>query len=200
MSVQPTLSYISSVDISTVTNGTTSYNFFYPSSNSNVVMFEYRYKNVTTIYENPGNIVLGYIRSESSSTNGIQNSWTLVIPVDHHDYDQQTRQISVRVYLGMTESEGADLEVSEWSNPLTVHVPPTAPVISKAFFDTSIENEEDLYVLLEPNDSPADPNAYDNENINTFKLCEKIILDKDIQNINNGITLCKKCHTKKHKK
>ena len=166
MSVQPTLSYISSVDISTVTNGTTSYNFFYPSSNSNVVMFEYRYKNVTTIYENPGNIVLGYIRSESSSTNGIQNSWTLVIPVDHHDYDQQTRQISVRVYLGMTESEGADLEVSEWSNPLTVHVPPTAPVISKAFFDTSIENEEDLYVLLEPNDSPADPNAYDNENIN----------------------------------
>jgi hypothetical protein len=42
--------------------------------------------------------------------------------------------------------------------------------------------------------------TYNNESLDKFELSQKIILDKDIQSIENGITLCKNCHRKKHKK
>lgn len=147
----PSLSYLSSVDLST-SNGTTLYNIQIDEAmvnDGNILMFEYKLQEYTLDDLNPTptdqNVTLGFINLENCNfTSGVANVWQISVPVLDNS---NLKNISVRVYIGLTGSTG--IVVSSWSNTLNVYNPPAQPSIHMSYYDApSLDNADELFVLM----------------------------------------------------
>jgi hypothetical protein len=151
----PTLSYVGAVDISS-SNGYTSYNILFDSTVAtlaSVLMFEYKFQSSTVSNPTPQDISLNYINTENAIQSGMANQWLITIPALDNIYDPSpSLTVQVRVYAGVLNS--ADIVVTEWSNPLDVHNPPTEPTFvldsseSVVFYDIGNNQPDDLFVFL----------------------------------------------------
>ena len=157
---QPSLSYVSSQDVSSAPSGTTSYTIFFDASNAsygNLIMFEYKLQINDATTPNLENTEFGFIAVENAVQTGLSNQYIISVPASETTNDDlSTQTIQVRIYFGNNSS--ADVVVTDWSNQLDLHLPPTTPVIFTSMtpgFDGSFfDNDENkLYVLLKESDN-----------------------------------------------
>lgn len=171
VTTSPTLSYVSSQDVSIAPSGTTNYMILFDASNtflSKVIMFEYKFQNLNETIPNLDNTVFGFVAVENAIQSGIVNQYIISIPVTSQLTTDglPLETIQVRVYYGDEYSD--DVIVSDWSNELEVHIPPLTPIIFTndtfhgAYYDPSLG---DLFVLLKESE-----NTYNFNNIN-FITC-----------------------------
>jgi hypothetical protein len=170
VTTSPTLSYVSSQDVSIAPSGTTNYTILFDASNvtsGNVIMFEYKIQTKGSPIPSLNNTSFGFVAVENAIQAGIANQYMISVPADSQTEDGvPVDTIQVRVYYGSNSS--SDVVVSDWSNELDVHLPPVTPVIftptnfDGAFYDPS---QNLLFVVLE-----ASANTYDYDNIE-FIVC-----------------------------
>jgi len=166
---QPTLSYVSSVDVTSAANqGLTKYQIVFDSdlvTLGNLIMFEYKFQTSGAVTANLNNTAFGFISVEDAIQAGIENQYVIAVPALENTYDGIVdNTIQVRVYFGITSSSNNVL-VTPWSNALNVYNPPVQPVIytdpslnfEGAFYDPS--GADTLYVLLDPSQNPYDYDA-----------------------------------------
>ncbi len=147
----PVLSYVSSSDISNVsdTNGNIRYQIYFDSSistNGSIIMFEYMLKLDDEPIYTPVNTEFGFISVDTAIQTGISNQYILSINAQHQTYTGESAYPSIqfRVYTGDKDSN--EVVVTEWSNELGVYPPPYAPDIDSA---AAYYDEEYLYVFIE---------------------------------------------------
>jgi len=173
VTTSPTLSYVSSADVSSVVNdGLTKYEILFDASLvalGNLIMFEYKFQDVGPSSPNLDNTSFGFISVEDAIQSGIENQYVIAVPAEANTFNGvATRTIQVRVYFGVT-SLANNVVVTPWSNELDVRNPPVTPEIyvhsasfDGAYYDQSLN---ELYVLLDPSD-----NAY-NYGVMKFVVC-----------------------------
>lgn len=153
MSTAPTLQYVGSVDISSSTDGTASYNCLIPAdflALGNLLMFEYKLQLLADTTPTPAEIVLGYINVDNAIQIGISNQYQLAVPALDALYNPEASlTVQIRAYVGVTGTP--DVDASEWSNALTVHNPPSPSDIHFAVFNTDLSGNNDLFVVLNLN-------------------------------------------------
>lgn len=175
----PTLSYVSSVDVTSASNqGLTKYQIVFDSnlvSLGNLIMFEYKFQDVGPSTPDLNNTSFGFISVEDATQSGIENQYIIAVPASANTYDGVVdNTIQVRVYFGITALSNNVL-VTPWSNSLAVYNPPVQPVIytdpsipfQGAYYDPI--GSDTLYVLLDPNPYPGG-NPYDYDVIK-FVVC-----------------------------
>jgi hypothetical protein len=130
---------------------------------SKVIMFEYKFQNLSQTIPNLDNTVFGFVAVENAIQSGIVNQYIISVPVSSLTLDGvPSETIQVRVYYG--DESSTDVVVSDWSNQLDVHLPPVTPVIytaqgfDGAYYDPS---SGDLFVLLEESNNNYDFNNVD---------------------------------------
>lgn len=150
----PQLNYVGSVDLASASSGSTLYTILFDQSLctlGNVLMFEYKITSSDVFVPSPGNTTLGFVNTENAIfTAGIQNQWQVAVPAEDHTYNPLVpNTIQMRVYSGMTGS--TEIVVSDWSNSLDIHVPPSQPYIHSAFFNQNSQSgDDDLWVYMVP--------------------------------------------------
>ena len=159
VTTSPTLSYVSSADVSSVVNdGLTKYEILFDASLvalGNLIMFEYKFQDVGASSPNLANTSFGFISVEDAIQSGIENQYVIAVPAEANTLDGlATRTIQVRVYFGVT-SVANNVVVTPWSNELNVHNPPVTPVLysapgfAGAYYDPDFTTDR-LYVYLDP--------------------------------------------------
>lgn len=154
----PILSYVSSQDAQSTPNGTTNYMILFDASNastSNIIMFEYKFQTINEAIPNLENTTFGFVSVENAIQSGIVNQYIISVPVAKNTLTGAPEEsIQVRVYYGDLAS--SDIVVSEWSNELSVYLPPQTPVIftttgfQGSYYDPS---SSELFVLLKEADN-----------------------------------------------
>jgi hypothetical protein len=146
----PTLKYIGSVDITSALFGSTMYLVSYSNTlvnSGNVLMFEYKLVQENILIPSPETITLGFVSIENAAHTGINNQWNISLPASDDVYDANiATKISVRIYIGLSDS--SEIGVTEWSEQLEVHNPPSEPAIFKSFYDTPSVDNDDLFIFL----------------------------------------------------
>jgi len=165
----PTLSYVSSVDVTSAANqGLTKYQILFDASLvtlGNLIMFEYKFQDVSALTPDLDNTSFGFISVEDAVQSGIENQYIIAVPALANTYDGTVdNTIQVRVYFGITSSSN-NVVVTPWSNELNVYNPPVQPIIyvdasdnQGAYYDPS--GSDTLYVLLNPDPSGGNPYNY----------------------------------------
>jgi hypothetical protein len=161
----PTLSYVSSVDVTSASNqGLIKFQILFDASLvtlGNLIMFEYKFQTFGQSVPNLDNTTFGFISVEDAIQSGIQNQYVIAVPAPANTYDVIADDtIQVRVYFGIIDTSHNVL-VTPWSNALNVYNPPVQPVIytdsslnfSGAYYDPTYDTDN-LYVLLDPVDNP----------------------------------------------
>lgn len=158
----PSLSYVSSQDVSSAPSGTTSYTILFDATNAsygNLIMFEYKLQDINTTPD-LDNTEFGFVAAENAVQTGLSNQYIITVPASETTNDGgSTQTIQVRIYFGYNSSP--ELVVTDWSNQLNLQLPPTTPVIftsaepgfDGSFFDNT---EGKLYVLLKEPDNQID--------------------------------------------
>jgi len=126
----PVLSYIGSVDTSSSSSGTVMFSIDFDASMS-LLMFEYKYQPTSVSNPNPTNLQYsGFIYPDSvQPVQGSNHIYYLPIPaLSSEDIGNTSYDVAVRVY------SSTSLDVTEWSNSLTVHRPPEPVVVSGASY------------------------------------------------------------------
>lgn len=165
VTTSPTLSYVSSADVSSVVNdGLTKYEILFDASLialGNLIMFEYKFQDVGASSPTLANTSFGFISVEDAIQSGIENQYVIAVPAESNTLDgAATRTIQVRVYFGVT-SVANNVVVTPWSNVLDVRNPPVTPVIYSipgfdgAFYDPDFTTDR-LYVYLDPSQNQYD--------------------------------------------
>jgi hypothetical protein len=161
---EPTLSYLSSVDLSS-SNGSSLYTVQFDEnmvSDGNILMFEYKIQEYTLADLNPipndENVTLGFVNLENCNFNsGISNIWQISVPA--LESSGVLRNMCVRVYVGLSDS--TRIVVSAWSNALRVYNPPAQPILSMAYYDSqSLDNADDLFLLVNVDPLLSSDNKY----------------------------------------
>jgi len=159
----PTLTYVSSHDVSSMLSGTTSYTIIFDAANienGNLIMFEYKLQDKNSISPNLDNTEFGFVSVENAIQNGLVNQYIVSVPASNTTNNTNpTQTIQIRVYFGKNSTN--EVFVTEWSNELDMYLPPTTPVIftsDNPNFDGSFFNNEEnkLYVLLKESDNDFD--------------------------------------------
>ena len=122
VTTSPTLSYVSSADVSSVVNdGLTKYEILFDASLialGNLIMFEYKFQDIGASSPNLDNTSFGFISVEDAIQSGIENQYVIAVPAEANTFNGvATRTIQVRVYFGVT-SLANNVVVTPWSNQL----------------------------------------------------------------------------------
>jgi hypothetical protein len=141
----PVLSYIGSVDTSSVSTGTVMFSVDFDPAIA-VLMFEYKYQPASVVNPTPEDLTYsGFIYPESAQpVQGSNHVYYLPIPAIN---SADEYNIAVRVY------DANDLGVTNWSNDLEVHVPPPRPLIANngtAYDRGAYPGTTTLWVNLDP--------------------------------------------------
>lgn len=167
----PTLSYVSTTDISSTTTGLTKFQILFDPSVvtlGNIIMFEYKLQTASETVPNLDNTSFGYISVENATVAGISNQYVISVPAEENTFTgTSTKNIQVRVYTGQQSSN--DVVVTDWSNALAVYNPPSTPQIRTAIYDNHTDPTSDnLYVYIPLSD--ASDNIINDYSYNTIKF------------------------------
>lgn len=143
----PVLSYVGSVDTTSLSAGVNMFKMLFDSSITGVLMFEYKIvSDVGSAFPAPDDVTTGFINPDSAQSQGISNQWLVPVPSTGTGYNPHTN-VRIRVY------PANGLNVTPWSNALSFYNPPTKPHINSAKFDAdssgSYLGDDDLWVLLD---------------------------------------------------
>jgi hypothetical protein len=137
------LNYIGSCDTSSsqLSGGSVLFSVIFDGS-MNFLMAEYLLQ-VAGSATVPANLISGFLHTETCVQSGIANQYTIPIPVAGLD-SSIDYTVKVRIY------DSASGDATEWSNILTMHLPPAQPVIDAAYYDSVYGYGNDvLYVIFD---------------------------------------------------